>query len=154
MSGNVNKVILVGRLTKDPELSYTNSGTGVCHLSVATNRWSKGGDGERKEMTDFHNVTVWNSPNRKLADLCGEYLSKGRLIYVEGSLQTRSWEDKNTGQKRYATEVVANDVQFMESKKSAESNESPASAAKRREAPSGNDKEDTSWLDDLDDDFS
>jgi single-strand DNA-binding protein len=117
MAGSLNKVQLIGRLTRDPELRFTPSGAGVCQLGIATNNYRKDPQtGESKETADFHDVVVWNSGNRKLAELCAQYLQKGRLVYVEGRLQTRSWDDKETGAKRYKTEVVANDVQFLDSK--------------------------------------
>ena|SRR5581483_742324 len=116
MAGSLNKVQLIGRLTRDPELRYTPSGAGVCNLALATNRYGQDTNGERKEFTDFHDVVVWNMGNRKLAELCSQYLQKGRLVYVEGRLQTRSWDDKDSGQKRYKTEVNANDVQFLDSR--------------------------------------
>ena len=114
MAGSLNRVMLIGRLTRDPELRYTPSGTPVCNLAIATNRYGQDASGERKEFTDFHDIVVWNIGNRKLAELCGQYLQKGRLVYVEGRLQTRSWDDTQTGQKRYKTEVNANDVQFLD----------------------------------------
>jgi single-strand DNA-binding protein len=114
MAGSLNRVMLIGRLTRDPELRYTPSGTPVCNLAIATNRWGSDANGERREFTDYHDVVVWNQGNRKLADLCSQYLQKGRLVYVEGRLQTRSWDDAQSGQKRYKTEVNANDVQFLD----------------------------------------
>ena len=116
MAGSLNRVMLIGRLTRDPELRYTPSGTAVCNLALATNRYGTDPSGERREFTDYHDVVVWNQGNRKLADLCGQYLQKGRLVYVEGRLQTRSWDDAQSGQKRYKTEVNANDVQFLDSR--------------------------------------
>jgi single-strand DNA-binding protein len=108
--------MLIGRLTRDPELRYTPSGTAVCNLALATNRYgSDPATGERKEFTDYHDVVVWNQGTRKLAETTAQYLQKGRLIYVEGRLQTRSWDDAQSGQKRYKTEVNANDVQFLDS---------------------------------------
>lgn len=114
MAGSLNRVMLIGRLTRDPELRYTPSGSPVCNLAIATNRYGQDASGERKEFTDFHDIVVWNIGNRKLAELCGQYLQKGRLVYVEGRLQTRSWDDAQTGTKRYKTEVNANDVQFLD----------------------------------------
>jgi single-strand DNA-binding protein len=111
--------MLIGRLTRDPELRYTPSGTAVCNLALATNRYGTDQAGERREFTDYHDVVVWNQGNRKLADLCGQYLQKGRLVYVEGRLQTRSWDDAQSGQKRYKTEVNANDVQFLDGRQAA-----------------------------------
>lgn len=116
MAGSLNRVMLIGRLTRDPELRYTPSGTAVCQLSLATNRYGQDQGGEKQEFTDYHNVVAWNQGNRKLAELCGQYLQKGRLVYVEGRLQTRSWDDKETGQKKYRTEINANDVQFLDSR--------------------------------------
>lgn len=106
MSG-VNKVILIGRLGKDPEVKAISNGQNVARLTVATSEtWVK--DGQKQEKTEWHNITVWG----KLAEICGKHLSKGRQVYIEGKLQTRSWEDQN-GQKRYATDIVANTVQFL-----------------------------------------
>lgn len=117
MAGSLNKVMLIGRLTRDPELRYTPSGTAVCQLAVATNRYGQDpATGERREFTDYHDVVVWNQGNRKLAELCAQYLQKGRLVYIEGRLQTRSWEDQTSGQRRYRTEVNASDVQFLDSR--------------------------------------
>jgi single-strand DNA-binding protein len=110
---SLNKVMLMGRLTKDPEMRYTPSGQPVTSFSIATNRYSSGADGERKEFTDYHNIVAWNIGKRNLAQQVADFLRKGSLVYVEGRLQTRSWEGQD-GQKRRATEVVANDVQFLE----------------------------------------
>src|SRR5439155_716229 len=136
MAGSLNRVMLIGRLTRDPELRYTPSGTPVCNLDVATNRYGQDQSGERREFTDYHDIVVWNQGNRKLAELCSQYLQKGRLVYVEGRLQTRSWEDAQSGQKRYRTEVNANDVQFLDSRQDgaggAEARPAHSAAALRR----------------------
>lgn len=96
---NVNKVILIGNLTREPELRYTPQGTAVANFTIATNRsWQI--EGEQKEAVDFHNVVAWN----KLAELCGQLLAKGTMVYVEGRLQTRNWETED-GSRRYKTEV-------------------------------------------------
>ncbi|HEY2703989.1 MAG TPA: single-stranded DNA-binding protein [Candidatus Dormibacteraeota bacterium] len=117
MAGSLNRVMLIGRLTRDPELRYTPSGTAVCQLGLATNRYGQDpASGERREFTEFHDVVVWNQGNRKLAELCGQYLQKGRLVYVEGRLQTRSWDDQQSGQKRSKTEINAQDIQFIDSR--------------------------------------
>ena len=108
MARGVNKVILVGRLGQDPELNYTNSGTAVCNMRMATGDSYTNRDGERVDTTEWHDVVAWGG----LGETCGEYLEKGRQIYVEGSLQTRSWEDRD-GNKRYSTEVKARDVIFL-----------------------------------------
>ncbi|MEZ4872293.1 MAG: single-stranded DNA-binding protein [Bdellovibrionales bacterium] len=107
MSG-VNKVIIIGRLGADPEVKQISSGNTVCTLSVATSENWNDRNGQRQERTEWHRVVVWG----KTAELCGKYLAKGRQVYLEGRLQTRSWEDQQ-GQKRYTTEVVANTVQFL-----------------------------------------
>lgn len=117
MAGSLNRVMLIGRLTRDPELRFLPSGQAVCQLAMATNRYGQDQQsGERREFTDYHDVVVWNQGNRKLAELCAQYLQKGRLVYVEGRLQTRSWDDAQSGQKRYRTEVNAADVQFLDSR--------------------------------------
>lgn len=108
MARGVNKVILVGRLGQDPELNYTNSGTAVCNMRMATGDSYTNRDGERVDTTEWHDVVAWGG----LGETCGEYLEKGRQIYVEGQLQTRSWEDRD-GNKRYSTEVKARDVIFL-----------------------------------------
>jgi len=108
MAGSVNKVILIGNLGSDPELKYTSGDRPVCNLSVATNETWKDKSGQRQQRTEWHRVTVWGV----LAENCSKYLSKGRSVYVEGRLQTRSWEDRD-GDKRYTTEVVAIHVLFL-----------------------------------------
>lgn len=107
MSGSVNKVILLGRLGADPEIRYTQGGTPVATLSVATNKSWKNKEGQKEERTEWHRVILWS----KLAELAGQYLGKGRQVYIEGELQTRSWE--KDGQKKYTTEVVGNTMQFI-----------------------------------------
>lgn len=106
----VNKVIIVGRLGADPEVKTVSEGNNVARLSVATSENWKDRNGQRQERTEWHRVVVWG----KLAELCGQYLHKGRQVYVEGRLQTRSWED-DQGQKKYTTEIVATTVQFLSS---------------------------------------
>ncbi len=117
---NLNKVMLIGRLTRDPEMRYTPSGSPVTTFSLATNRYGQGPDGEKKEYTDYHNIVVWNIGRRNLAELAGQYLHKGSLVYIEGRLQTRSWEGQD-GQKRKTTEVNATELQFLESRQAAAS---------------------------------
>lgn len=108
MAGSVNKVILIGRLGADPEIRYTQNGVPVANLRLATNESWTNKDGQKEERTEWHRVVAWS----KLAELSGQYLSKGRQIYVEGRLQTRSWDDKE-GNKRYTTEIVATGIQFL-----------------------------------------
>lgn len=102
---DLNKVMLIGRLTRDPESRTTANGTIVCTFSVATGFSWKDQSGTRQEKTEFHNVVAW----RRLAEICGTYLKKGKQLYVEGRLQTRSWDDPN-GVKKYKTEVVADNI--------------------------------------------
>tara|TARA_B100000745_G_scaffold272689_1_gene200717 strand:+ start:137 stop:640 length:504 start_codon:yes stop_codon:yes gene_type:complete len=111
--GSLNKVMLIGNLGKDPEIRYTQAGSAVANFSLATtDRWTDK-QGNRQEKTEWHDIVVFD----RLADLAQNYLNKGKSIYVEGRLQTRSWEDQQ-GQKRYRTEVVANVIQFLDSKTS------------------------------------
>jgi single-strand DNA-binding protein len=106
----VNKVILVGNLGKDPEVRYTTGGQAVANLRIATSRsWTDKQSGQKKEETEWHDVEVWG----KQAEQCGEYLSKGRQVYVEGRLKTDKWQDKQSGQDRYRVKVVADTVRFL-----------------------------------------
>ncbi len=105
----INKVILVGRLGADPEVRYTPDGAMVTTFRLATDEQWKDKSGERTQRTEWHRVVAF----RKLAEICGSYLSKGRLVYVEGRIQTRSWEDKE-GQKRFTTEIVASNMQILD----------------------------------------
>ena len=109
MARSVNKVILIGRLGKDPELKYTASGTPFCRFSMATDDvWNDKASGERQEKTEWHNIVAWD----RLAEICNQYLTKGRLVYIEGSLQTREWDDQE-GNKRKTTEIRARDMVML-----------------------------------------
>lgn len=108
MSGSVNKVILVGNLGADPELKYTPSNRPLCNLSVATNESFKDKAGVKQDRVEWHRVTVWGEQ----AELCAKFLAKGRSVYLEGRLQTRTWDDKD-GKKRSATDIVADRVVFL-----------------------------------------
>ncbi len=108
MASGVNKVIILGRLGSDPEVRYTPNGGAVANFNMATNESWTDKSGQKQEKTEWHRIVVWG----KIAELCGQYLSKGRQAYVEGRLQTREWTDKEGG-KRYTTEVVAQTVQFL-----------------------------------------
>lgn len=105
---SVNKVILVGRLGQNPEVKYTPSGAPVANFSVATSESWTDKSGQKQEKTEWHRIVVWG----KVAELCGQYLTKGRQVYLEGRLQTRQWQDKD-GQTKYTTEVQAQTVQFL-----------------------------------------
>jgi single-strand DNA-binding protein len=112
MAGSLNKVILIGNVGRDPEMRYLQSGEPVTTFSLATNRRWTGQDGQLREETEWHNIVAW----RKLAEQCNEFLTKGRKVYIEGRLQTRSWEDQATGQKRYRTEIVAERMIMLDSR--------------------------------------
>ena len=105
----VNKVILVGNLGRDPEVRSTPSGQNVATFSIATNRKWRDRDGNRQEQTEWHNIVCWG----RQAEVAGQYLTKGRQIFVEGRLQTRSWEDKQSGEKKYKTEVICDNFQML-----------------------------------------
>jgi len=106
---SLNKVMVIGNVGKDPEMRYTPSGHAVTSFTVATNRTFQAAEGETRKETEWFNVVTWD----KLAEQCNQFLTKGRRVYVEGRLQTRSWEGQD-GQKRYRTEVIANRVMFLD----------------------------------------
>ena len=107
---SVNKVILVGNLGRDPEVRYSPDGAAICNVSIATtSQWKDKASGERREETEWHRVVFYN----RLAEIAGEYLKKGRSVYVEGRLKTRKWQDKETGADRYSTEIVADQLQLL-----------------------------------------
>ena len=108
----INKVILVGRLGKDPEIRSTPNGTSVAKFTVATDEKFTDRAGEKQERTEWHSITAWG----KLGEICGQYLRKGKLVYLEGSIRTDSWDDKESGQKRYRTEIVANTMKMLDRK--------------------------------------
>ena len=121
MARGLNKAILIGRLGKDPEIRYTQDGKAVANFTIATNEeWKDKNTGEKKERTEWHRIVAFG----KLGEICSEYLSKGRLVYVEGRLQTRSWEQE--GVTKYTTEIVANDMQMLESKNAAQFSDNTA----------------------------
>ena len=152
---SVNKVILVGRLGKDPEVRYLPDGGAVCNITLATSEtWKDKTSGEKQEKTEWHRVTFY----RKLAEIAGEYLKKGREVYVEGRLETRKWTDKE-GKDRYTTEIIANEMQMLGSRPSGGS-EAMASGPKAAAAePAGGGekpaakKSGGASFDDMDDDI-
>ncbi len=109
MAKSVNKVILIGNLGKDPEVKYTPQGTAVAKFSLATNERYKDRNDQWQDRTEWHNIVCW----ARLAEIAGEYLKKGRTVYIEGRLRTDSWEDKQSGEKKYRTEIVANDLVLL-----------------------------------------
>jgi len=112
MAGTVNRVILVGRLGKDPEIRSIPSGTSVAKFSLATDERFTDKNGEKQERTEWHNIVAWG----KLAEICGQYLRKGKLVFIEGSIRTDSWDDKETGVKKYRTEIIAANMQMLDKK--------------------------------------
>ena len=128
MAGSVNKVILIGRLGKDPELKYTPSGAPVAKFSLATDEVFKDRAGEQQRRTEWHTIVAWN----KLAEICGEYLTKGKQVYIEGSIRSRQWEDQS-GNKRTAYEIIAREMKMLGSKADSERTLAAAAGA----APTG-----------------
>ncbi len=124
MASSLNKVILIGRLGRDPEIKYTPSGAPVAKFSLATDEVFKDRAGEQQRRTEWHNIVAWN----KLAEICGEYLTKGRQVYIEGSIRSRQWEDQS-GNKRTSYEIVARDMRMLDSKADVE--RAAAAAAER-----------------------
>lgn len=134
MAKGLNKVLLIGHLGKDPELSYTPSGVAVCKFTMATNESYKGDDGNWIEKTEWHNITVW----RKLGEICSQYLKKGSKIYMEGKIQTESYE--KDGKKNYFTKIVMNEMVMLDSK-GASAGEN-GSAQKQEDVKAGNSEDD------------
>jgi single-strand DNA-binding protein len=134
MSGSVNKVILIGRLGKDPEVKYTPSGTPVAKFSLATDEAFKDRSGEQQKRTEWHNIVAWN----KLAEICGQYLTKGKQVYIEGSIRSRQWEDQ-AGNKRTSYDIVAREMKMLgskaESERAAAAAPAPAPVADRAFSP-------------------
>ncbi len=124
MAGSVNKVILIGRLGKDPEVKYTPSGAPVAKFSLATDESYKDRSGEQQKRTEWHNIVAWN----KLAEICGQYLTKGKQVYIEGSIRSREWQDQS-GNKRRTYEIIAQRMQMLGSRADSEHAASAATAA-------------------------
>ncbi len=110
-SRSLNKVFLIGNLTRDPEVRYTSSGAAMCSFGLATNRTWKGADGELKEEAEFHNLVAWN----KMAEVCYQILAKGMKVFVEGELRTRTWDDE-AGETKYRTEIKVNEMILLDSR--------------------------------------
>ncbi|HUH60113.1 MAG TPA: single-stranded DNA-binding protein [Candidimonas sp.] len=132
---SVNKVILVGNLGRDPEVRYSPDGAAICNVSIATtSQWKDKASGEKREETEWHRVVFYN----RLAEIAGEYLKKGRSVYVEGRLKTRKWQDKDTGADRYSTDIVADQMQMLGGREGepggGEYNQAPAPARAARPA--------------------
>jgi single-strand DNA-binding protein len=135
MARGVNKVILIGNLGKEPEVRYTPSGLAVANITLATSEsWKDKTSGEMQERTEWHRIVFY----QRLAEIAGEYLRKGSKVFVEGRLQTRKWQDKTTGQDKYTTEIIADNMQMLDSKggsSDSSSYEKPAAAASASAAP-------------------
>jgi single-strand DNA-binding protein len=132
---SVNKVVLLGRLGKDPEVKYTPQGTPVAKFTLATNERFKDKSGEWQDRTEWHNVTAW----QRTAEIVGEYLKKGSQVYIEGSLRTHSWDDKTSGQKKYMTEIVVNELILLGGRgEGAGGGDSPRGAASSSSSGGGN----------------
>lgn len=125
---NLNKAMLIGNLTRDPEVKTTPSGQNVANFSVATNRVWTNPQGQKQEAVEFHNIVAWG----KLAEICGQYLGKGRKVYVEGRLQTRDWQGQD-GVKRYRTEIVAENMIMLDRGNAPGASPSPSASAEPRE---------------------
>jgi single-strand DNA-binding protein len=148
MARSLNRVQLIGNLTRDPELRYTPTGTAVCSFGLATNRSWTTETGEKKEETEFHKIVAWN----KLAELCSQFLVKGRKVYLEGRLATRNWQGQD-GQQRSTTEIVIDDMILLDSKgagteRSAEEAPKAASAATQARKATKKDEEEAPSVED------
>lgn len=143
----VNKVILIGNLGKDPELRYTSSGQAVANFPIATTEVSTNKEGNKQEYTEWHRIVAWG----RLAEICGEYLTKGKPVYIEGSIRTRSWEDKN-GNTRWTTEIVARNMQMLGSAGDSPSQSNYNNDNNENQPPSDFSLDDSS-LDDSDEDI-
>ncbi|MBV8279211.1 MAG: single-stranded DNA-binding protein [Verrucomicrobia bacterium] len=128
---NLNRVLLIGNLTRDPEIRYTPKGTAVAEIGIAVNRVFSGEDGEKREEVTFVDVTLWS----RLAEIAEQYLKKGRSVFIEGRLQLDSWDDKQTGQKRSRLRVVGENLQMLGSRGEGEPSGTGAPTAPRRSAP-------------------
>ena len=122
---NLNKIMILGNLTRDPELRQTPAGQSVCNFDVATNRIWTAPSGEKNQKTEYHRVIAWG----KLAEICGKYLVRGKLVFVEGRIETRSWQDKESGAKRFRTEIVAESMQMGPRSEGGSFGEKPNEAA-------------------------
>ena len=129
MAKSVNKVILVGNVGKDPDIKYTPSGVPVAKVSLATNERYKDKSGEWQERTEWHNLVFW----QRLAEIVGEYVKKGSKVYVEGRLQTSSWEDKQSGEKKYRTEIVVADLVLLGANGNGDQGRSTGTGGSRQE---------------------
>lgn len=146
---SVNKVIIVGNLGRDPEVRYSPDGAAICNVSIATtSQWKDKNSGERREETEWHKVVFYN----RLAEIAGEYLRKGRSVYVEGRLKTRKWQDKETGADRYSTDIVADQLQMLGGKDD-DSQRQPSQRSAPQQRPSAPRAQEPANLADMDSDI-
>jgi single-strand DNA-binding protein len=134
MAKSVNKVILIGNLGKDPEIKYTSSGMAVAKFSLATNERYKDKEGQWQDRTEWHNIVAW----QRLAEIVGEYVKKGSKLYLEGRIQTSSWDDKESGQKKYRTEIIANDLVLLSGRSEGEGEGASRGFSRGASAGTGN----------------
>lgn len=135
---SVNKAIILGHICRDPEMRYMPDGSAVCNFSIATNEtWKDKNTGERKEKAEFHNIVMY----KKLAEIAGQYLKKGSQVYIEGRLQTRKWQDKTSGQDRFSTEIVADEMKMLGGKSEGGQASEPAGSSPRVQVTVVNDFE-------------
>jgi single-strand DNA-binding protein len=147
---SLNKVLLIGRLGKDPELRYLPNGDAVANFSIATSENWKDKNGDKQELTEWHNIAMY----KKLAEIAGQYLKKGSLVYLEGKLKTRKWQDKTTGADRYSTEVVCDEMKMLGGKPDGEQQQSPRQQAPaQRQQSSGGAQQTTLRSTDFEDDI-
>jgi len=144
MAKSVNKVILLGTLGRDPEIKYTPSGMALAKFSIATNDRFKDKEGNWQDRTEWHNIVAF----QRTAEVLGEYVKKGDRLYIEGKLQTSSWEDKQTGEKKYRTEIVANDVVLIGGRRDASGSEQGGGAQRRAAASQDSGFDQGSYTDD------
>ena len=134
---SINKVILLGNLGADPEMRYTAGGDAVASISIATSSsWNDKQSGEKREKTEWHRVVFF----RRLAEVVGEYMKKGSSIYVEGQLQTNSYEDKNTGERKFSTQIIAREMQMLGSRNNADGLQEPSQEIQSQEPPTFDDE--------------
>ena len=144
---SVNKVILVGNLGRDPEVRYSPDGAATCNVSIATTSlWKDKASGERREETEWHRVVFYN----RLAEIAGEYLRKGRSIYIEGRIKTRKWVDKETGQDRYSTEIIADQMQMLGGREDDGGQREPPQRSQPAQRERAQQRQEPANLDDLD----
>jgi single-strand DNA-binding protein len=149
MARGVNKVVLIGNLGNDPEVRYTPSGSAVANIVVATSSaWRDKQSGELQERTEWHRIVFFN----RLAEIVGEYLHKGSKVYIEGSLRTRKWQDKS-GIDRYTTEIIANEMQMLDSRSSSQGSTSGGGQAQQKSNPTTPQSEPVPSTEDFDDDI-